>query len=296
MNIKIYEVGPRDGLQNQSKSIDIGQKQKFIELLVEAGHRHIEAGAFVHAVKIPQMAGSVELFRNLKMKDYFWALVPNARGFESALESSVKNIAVFTAASETFNQRNINASITESFERFEEFIPKARKLKLGLRGYISTCFGCPYEGKVNPKAVLAVTEKLLRMGIKEISIGDTIGVATPLEVKKLVRQLSKIVSLKKIALHFHDTRGTALANILAGLEVGIKTFDSSAGGLGGCPYAPGAAGNVATDDLIYMLHGMGLKTGIDLSLQLKASLYIQECLGQTLPSRVLQAGLPKIFT
>jgi hydroxymethylglutaryl-CoA lyase len=292
MKIKIFEVGPRDGLQNESKSLKIDEKRKFIELLAAAGHKHIEIGAFVSPEKIPQMAGSDQLVSYLKSnpKISYWALVPNLRGYEDSQKAGLKNIAVFTAASETFNKKNTNASIDESFQRFETFLKDARKKKRSIRGYISTCFVCPYEGKIQAKAVVKVATRLLSLGVQEISIGDTIGAATPYEVKKLVKLLKKEIHIKKIALHFHDTRGTALANVLAGIEEGVRTFDSSSGGLGGCPYAPGAAGNVATDELLYMLHGMGCDTGIDLDKHLIASRYIQSILGHELPSRYLKAG------
>ncbi|MDZ4676011.1 MAG: hydroxymethylglutaryl-CoA lyase [Oligoflexia bacterium] len=292
MRIKIFEVGPRDGLQNEVKILSLEQKKHFIELLSQAGHSDIEVGAFVNPQKIPQMANTKELTKALgkSLKTQYWNLVPNDRGFQDAAESGVKNIAIFTAASETFNQRNINTSIDGSFERFETFLPNAKKLKMRIRGYVSTCFGCPYEGVINPKAVLKVTERLLKLGVHEISIGDTIGVANPKQVEKLTKSLLKLMGSKKLALHFHDTRGTALANILAGLQAGVKIFDSSSGGLGGCPYAPGAAGNVATEDLLYMLHEMGFDTGINLAKQVQASQYVQSCLNRTLPSRYLQAA------
>jgi hydroxymethylglutaryl-CoA lyase len=207
------------------------------------------------------------------------------------LAAGAKNIAIFTAASETFNQKNINTSIDGSFDRFRAFVPLAKKKGLKIRGYVSTAFGCPYEGKVNPKVVLKVTERLLKTGCDEISIGDTIGVANPKQVQKLATPLLKIVGTKKLAFHFHDTRGTALANILAALEKGVTSFDSSSAGIGGCPFAPGAAGNVATDDVLYMLHEMGVQTGVDLKLQVKASEFMQKTLGRPLPSKYLQAAL-----
>ncbi len=291
MRVKIVEVAPRDGLQNEKESLDFKDKAHFIKLLVEAGHKDIEVGAFVNPEKIPQMASSGQVIGELQgiKRVNFWALVPNLKGYESATKSRVSQIAIFTAASETFNQKNINTSINGSFERFKEFVPHAKKNKIKIRGYVSTCFGCPYEGKVNPKAVLKVTERLLDMGVHEISIGDTIGVATPYQVRDLTKMLLKIMGPKKLALHFHDTRGTALANIVMGLESGLSIFDSSSGGLGGCPYAPGAAGNVSTEDLLYMLQGMGVRTGIDLNKQVAASLFIQEKLGHELSSRYLKS-------
>ena len=287
------EVGPRDGLQNESATLNLEQKIKFIRLLEEAGHSDIEIGAFVNPQKIPQMTGTAELARALRNDKgpRFWALVPNERGFTDFQETGLKHLAVFTAASETFNQKNINTSIDGSFKRFEIFIPQAKKEKIKLRGYVSTCFGCPYEGAVKPQAVLKVAERLLKLGIHEISIGDTIGVANPKQVRSLTKSLLKMVGPKKLALHFHDTRGTALANILAGLEEGVHIFDSSSGGLGGCPYAPGAAGNVATEDVVYMLDGMGVQTGLDLKKIVEASRYVQDCLNRSLPSRYFQAAI-----
>jgi hydroxymethylglutaryl-CoA lyase len=292
MNVKIFEVGPRDGLQNESEILTTEQKFQFIKLLMDAGHKNIEVGAFVRPDKIPQMADSIQLLKRLPLKKgFFWSLVPNEKGFEIATSVGIKNIAIFTAASETFNQKNINTSIDGSFERFQSFVPRAKKNGYKVRGYISTAFGCPFEGKVNPKAVLKVSERLLKLKCDEVSVGDTIGVANPLQTKKLVKDLLRVVGAKKLALHFHDTRGLALANILAALECGVRIFDSSSGGLGGCPFAPGATGNVATDDLLYMLDGMGVKTGINLSRNIKASEFIQRALGRKLPSKYLQAAL-----
>ncbi|MCC6278144.1 MAG: hydroxymethylglutaryl-CoA lyase [Oligoflexia bacterium] len=293
MSVRIFEVGPRDGLQNESKNLSIDARFEFIKRLVEAGHSDIEIGAFVSPKWIPQMEGSLSLIKKV-LAAYidgprFWALVPNAKGFEDSLESGIKNIAVFTAASETFNLKNINTSIDGSFERFNEFLPQAKKAKMRIRGYVSTCFGCPYEGKVEERAVLKVAERLLKLGVHEISIGDTIGVANPKQVNALVKKLLKLVGPKKLALHFHDTRGLALTNIYESLEQGVNMFDSSAGGLGGCPYAPGAAGNVATDDLVYMLREMKIKTGIDLDRQVGASKFIQSEVDRELPSRFLKS-------
>jgi hydroxymethylglutaryl-CoA lyase len=293
MKVRIFEVGPRDGLQNENQILSLAVKLQFINLLKKAGHTNIEAGAFVRADRIPQMADTKELVRKLP-KDpsvNFWSLVPNERGFEEALAAGVKSLAIFTAASETFNQKNINTSIDGSFDRFRGFVPLAKKKGLKVRGYISTAFGCPYEGKIDPKTVYKVTERLLKLGCDEISVGDTIGVGNPKQVRKLVPRLLKLTGSKKLALHFHDTRGTALVNILAALEEGVIAFDSSSGGIGGCPYAPGAAGNVATDDVLYMLHEMGLETGVDLKLQVKASEFMQKTLGRPLPSKYLQAAL-----
>ena len=293
MKVRIFEVGPRDGLQNESQILPVAVKLQFISLLKKAGHYDIEAGAFVRPDLIPQMADSKELIKKLPPSPgvNFWSLVPNERGFEEALASNIKNIAIFTAASETFNQKNINTSIEGSFDRFRAFIPHAKKKGIKIRGYVSTAFGCPYEGKIDPKMVLKVTERLLKVGCHEVSVGDTIGVANPSQVHKLAPKLLKLVGTKKLALHFHDTRGTALANILAALEDGVRSFDSSSAGIGGCPYAPGASGNVATDDVVYMLEEMGVTTGIDLKLQVKASEFIQKVLGRKLSSKYLQAAL-----
>lgn len=294
MKVKIVEVGPRDGLQNEKEVLTLEQKKKFIQMLIEAGHTSVEVGAFVREDKVPQMAGTDKLYTALTqgaaLKLDLPVLVPNLKGYELAASTGVKSIAVFTAASESFNKKNINASIAESLERFKEFIPEAKKNKIRVRGYVSTCFGCPYEGDISEKSVLDVTSKLLKLGVHEISIGDTIGVANPKQVKSLTKKLIKLVGVKKLAMHFHDTRGTALANILSALDCGISIFDASSAGLGGCPYAPGASGNVATEDVLYMLHSMGIKTGIDLEKARLAGLYIQEILGRKLSGKYLQAG------
>ena len=293
MKVRIFEVGPRDGLQNESEILSVEQKTQFISLLVKAGHSQIEAGAFVRSDKVPQMADSPELMRKLpKSKNvHYWSLVANERGYTDAVRAGAKNIAIVTAASETFNQRNINTSIDGSFERFNAFVPQGKKRGINFRGYISTAFGCPFEGKIDPKVVLKITDRLLKLGCSEISVGDTIGVANPAQVHKLAKPLLKKAGAKKLAFHFHDTRGTALANVLAALEEGVQAFDSSSAGIGGCPYAPGATGNVATDDLLYMLEGMGIQTGINLAAQIEASSFIQRVLGRKLPSKYLQAAL-----
>ncbi len=292
MKIKIVEVGPRDGLQNEKEILTLEQRAKFIQLLLAAGHKNIEVGAFVRADLIPQMAHTAELFKLLNpfpQDVRLSALVPNLRGYEDAAKSGFKDISVFTAASETFNKKNTNASIEESLNRFQEFLSLAKKAKIRVRGYVSTCFGCPYEGAVPERNVLRVTEKLLELGIKDISIGDTIGVANPTQVKSLVKKLIRLTGAKSLAMHFHDTRGTALANILSAFQNGITTFDSSTGGVGGCPYAPGASGNVATEDVAYMFQEMGHPTGIDLGKNVLASRYLESVLHRGLPSRYLQS-------
>lgn len=293
--ISIVEVGPRDGLQNEAKTLPVQWRVRFIEKLAAAGLRRIEAGAFVSPKWVPQMQGSTDVFLALNEKKWskdirFSALTPNLHGFEQAVKAGVKEVAIFGAASESFSRKNINCTIDESFERFAEVASAAKKHKIKVRGYLSTVFGCPYEGKVSPKKVFKIVERLMDLGIYEVSIGDTIGVATPNQVHEIIKGIKKITPLKKVAMHFHDTRGTALANVVASLEDGIKTFDSSAGGLGGCPYARGASGNLATEDLVYMLHGMGLKTGVDLNKLVNISREVGPEIGHELPSKVVKAG------
>ncbi len=292
-SVQITEVGPRDGLQNEKGLVPTEQKVAFIEALVAAGVTRLEAGSFVSPKWVPAMADTAEIFQKLKRQAgvKYIALVPNLKGMEGAVASRVSDIAVFTAASETFTKKNINATIEESLANISQVAGEARKHSMWVRGYISTCFGCPYEGRVAPEQVLKVTRRLLEIGIDELSIGDTIGVATPNQVTALADLLKREIPLEKVALHFHDTRGTALANVLAGLNAGVAKFDSSAGGLGGCPYAPGASGNLATEDLLYMLNGMGLSTGLDLEKIVRASQGIAAALGRPLSSRYLQAHL-----
>jgi hydroxymethylglutaryl-CoA lyase len=288
----ITEVGPRDGLQNEKGNLSTVQKVQFVDALTDAGFSQIEVTSFVNPRWVPQMADAWEVYKKVHRKKgtRYIALVPNTQGMEKALSAHVQAIAVFTAASETFTKKNINMSIAESLEAFKPVIDAAKASDIWVRGYVSTCFGCPYEGSIAPQKVVEVAEKLLALGIDELSIGDTIGVATPNQVWELIPLLKRKCTLDKIALHFHDTRGTALANVLAGLQAGIFKFDSSAGGLGGCPYAPGAAGNLASEDLVYMLHGMGIETGVDLKKLLEASKQIAGFLGRNLPSRYLQAS------
>jgi isopropylmalate/homocitrate/citramalate synthase len=289
--VTVVEVGPRDGLQNEAAPLTVADRVAFCERLLDAGLKVVEIGAFVSPRWVPQMAGSDEVVRRVGRRPGAKTpvLVPNRQGFEQARAAGVKEIAIFTAASETFNKKNINATIDESFQRFAEFVPEAVKDGCWVRGYVSTCFGCPYEGTVKPAQVVEVARRLLEVGCHEISIGDTIGVGVPSQVTDLMGQLKEDVPASALAVHFHDTRGTALANVLAALETGIATVDSSAGGLGGCPYAPGASGNLATEDLLYMLHGMGVETGVDLGRVAAASRAIAPRLGHPLPSRYLQA-------
>jgi hydroxymethylglutaryl-CoA lyase len=289
--VRIVEVGPRDGLQNEKTTMPTEAKVEFITALGDAGLRTIEAGAFVSPKWVPQMADTAEVYRSIPKDpgvDYP-VLVPNARGLDRAMEAGVRSIAIFTAASETFNKRNINMSIDESFTNFAEIVPRAQGEGMKVRGYVWCSFGCPYEGPIAPEKVLEVTARLLDLGCYEVSIGDTIGVGTPLQVQGVIGMLLQVVPAGRLAMHFHDTRGTALANTLAALEMGITTFDASAGGLGGCPYAPGASGNMATEDLVYMLDGMGVETGVDLNRLVAASSIIAPFLDHPLPGKYLQA-------
>ncbi|MBL7686209.1 MAG: hydroxymethylglutaryl-CoA lyase [Deltaproteobacteria bacterium] len=290
--VTITEVGPRDGLQNEKVNLSTSQKVQFIDALTDAGFQSIEVTSFVNPKWVPQMGDAWEVYKKVhKKKDVrYMALVPNATGMQKALTANVTSIAVFTAASESFTRKNINMSIEESLEAFKPVIDAAKSSNIWIRGYVSTCFSCPYEGKIDPQKVLEVSEKLLALGVHELSLGDTIGVATPLQVEELLGRFKRKIPFDKIALHFHDTRGTALANVLAGLQQGISKFDSSAGGLGGCPYAPGASGNLASEDLVYMLNEMGIETGIDLSKLVQASKQISKILGRALPSRYLQSA------
>jgi len=290
-SVTIVEVGPRDGLQNEAAQLSVEARVAFCNRLVAAGLRVVEVGAFVSPRQVPQMADSAEVLRRVDRPAgvRLPVLVPNRKGFDAATAAGAREIAVFTAASETFNRKNINASIDESFERFDEFVPDARREGIWVRGYVSTCFGCPYEGVVAPETVFGVAERLIEAGCSEISIGDTIGVAVPTQVEEVMGGLAERVPAAKLAVHFHDTRGTALANVLAALNIGIAIVDSSAGGLGGCPYAPGASGNLATEDLLYMLDGMGIATGVSLDDLARASRALEPLLDHALPSRFLQA-------
>src|SRR4029450_13282467 len=289
--VVLTEVGPRDGLQNEKANVGTVAKVNYIDMLTDAGFAQIEVTSFVNPKWVPQMADAWEVYKKIHKKKgaRYIALVPNPKGMEKALTAHVEAIAVFTAASETFAKKNINMSIDESIETFKAVVDAAKASNIWVRGYVSTCFGCPYEGSVLPAKVVEVAEKLLKLGIDELSLGDTIGVATPTRVWELIALVKKKCPIDKIALHFHDTRGTALANVLAGLQSGVSKFDSSTGGLGGCPYAPGAAGNVATEDLVYMLNGMNIETGVNLDKVVEASRKISQLVGSPLPSRYLQS-------
>ena len=291
-SITVYEVGPRDGLQNESVSLSIEDRVVFCDRLIAAGLPVVEVGAFVSPKWVPQMAGSGEVLRRVAkpMGVRLPVLVPNRQGYEQARAAGAREIAVFTAASETFNRRNTNATTAESFARFSSFVPDAKRDGLRVRGYVSTAFGCPYEGVVSAERVVDVALRLVESGCDEVSIGDTIGVGVPTQVADVMGRLKQVIPADRLAVHFHDTRGTALANVLAALQEGIGVVDSSAGGLGGCPYALGASGNLATEDLLYMLHGMGIETGVDLAAVAAASRALAVRLGRGLPSRYLQAG------
>jgi len=290
--VTVYEVGPRDGLQNEAETLPVEVRAEFVDRLTDAGLPAIEVGSFVSPKAIPQLADTDELYRRIHTASgvRYPALVPNLRGLERALEVGVREIAVFTAATETFNQKNVHAGVDESIERFRPVVARAREEKIRVRGYVSTAFGCPYEGEVAPEAVREVVHKLLDLPVDEISVGDTIGVATPSGVYDVIEALyDSGVTRAVLALHFHDTRGTALANVYAGLECGVATFDASAGGLGGCPYAPGASGNLATEDLLYLLDGLGIETGVTLPKVVEASRYMAARLGRRPPGRYLSA-------
>jgi hydroxymethylglutaryl-CoA lyase len=290
--VTIKEVGPRDGLQNEKAFIATEDKIALIDQLSESGLKHIEITSFVNPKWIPALSDAVSVAAGITRVPgvTYSALVPNLRGLERALEANIDEAAVFMSASETHNRKNINKTIGETFPVLRDLIREAISAGKVTRGYVSTVFGCPYEGAVEIDAVVRVSETLFEMGIEELSLGDTIGVANPSQVQKVLEVLLKRFPAEKIAMHFHDTRGTALANILVSLEMGITIFDSSLGGLGGCPYAPGASGNVATDDLLYMLHGMGIHTGADLKKITFASQFIQEKIGRLLPSKSFQAA------
>ncbi|RAK18416.1 hydroxymethylglutaryl-CoA lyase [Anoxybacillus vitaminiphilus] len=288
--VTIKEVGPRDGLQNEKAFISTKDKIAWINQLSKTGLTYIEITSFVHPKWIPQLADAAEVAANIEKIQgvTYAALVPNLKGLERALAAGVDEVSVFMSASETHNRKNINKSIAETFPVLQEVVIQAKKVGKTVRGYVSTVFGCPYEGSIDVEQTIKVADKLFEMGIDELSLGDTIGVANPRQVQEVLEQFLKRFPKEKLAMHFHNTRGTALANVLASLEMGITTFDSALGGLGGCPYAPGASGNLATDDLLYMLDGMGIATGVQMELLVKAALFIQEKIGRKLNSHYLQ--------
>ena len=289
--VTIVEVGPRDGLQNELQSVTTSDKAGFVDRLSAAGLPVIEVSAFVSPRWVPLMADAADVFATIARRDgiRYTALVPNLAGLERAHSAGVAEVAVFAAASETFSRRNINQSIAESLDTYRAVCSRASVLDMGVRGYVSTAFGCPFEGDVPPDRVVDVSAALVEMGVFEVAVSDTIGVAHPGQVECVLEAVTRRIPLDRLALHFHDTRGMALANVLAALERGVRTFDSSAGGLGGCPYAPGATGNLATEDLVYMLDGLGIETGVDLGAVVAASAFLEPRIGHPLPSRVYQA-------
>jgi hydroxymethylglutaryl-CoA lyase len=291
--VRIYEVGPRDGLQNESMPISTQAKRRFIELLVDAGLLDIEATSFVSPSAIPQLSDADELLPSLPRPAgvRYPVLVPNGRGLERAAAAGADAIAVFTATTDAFTQANIRMTVDESLAAFEPVLAEARRRGWWTRGYVSTAFGCPYTGRVEPERAVAVATRLIDLGIDEVCFGDTIGVGVPAQVRTLTRAATAAgIDRRRMAYHFHDTRGTALANVVAGLDEGIRTFDSSAGGTGGCPYAPGAAGNLATEDLVYLLDASGYRHGVNLDGVLAAARHISDALGRPLSTKVGQAG------
>jgi hydroxymethylglutaryl-CoA lyase len=290
-SVRIFEVGPRDGLQNEKSLVSVADRVAFIEALLDAGLHTIEVGAFVSPKAIPQMANSDQVLRGVSHRTdgEFEVLVPNEKGYEAARAAGAQEIAVFAAASESFSRANINCSIAESLDRFKPVMTRAKADGIRVRGYVSCVLGCPFEGEIKPQAVVDVAQSLWDLGCYEISLGDTIGVGTPAKTRLLLRAAAEVVPMAKLAMHFHDTYGQALANLYAGMEEGARVIDSAAGGLGGCPYAPGATGNVATEDVVYMLEGMGIATGVDMAKLLAATNGISRLIGRPPVSRVATA-------
>jgi hydroxymethylglutaryl-CoA lyase len=294
--VTVVEVGPRDGLQNESAIISTADKIAFVDRLSAANLPVVEVSAFVSPKWVRQMADAADVFAGITRRTgiRYTALVPNLAGLDRALAAGVGEIAIFAAASETFSRKNINQSIGDSLATYKEVCQRALAAGLRVRGYLSTAFGCPYEGEVPPSTVAILASRLSELGVFEVAISDTIGIAHPGQVPLVLEQVLKRLAADRVALHFHDTRGTALANVLVALEVGIATFDASAGGLGGCPYAPGAAGNLATDDLLYMLNGLGIDTGVSLPTLSDATAFIADRIDHPLPSRYAQAARPRV--
>jgi hydroxymethylglutaryl-CoA lyase len=290
-SVRIVEVGPRDGLQNEKTPVGVADRIAFIEALLGAGLHTVEVGAFVSPKAIPQMVNSDQVLRGVRHHPggEFHVLVPNEKGYEAARAAGAKVIAVFASASEGFSRANINCSVAESIERFKPVIARAKADGVRVRGYISCALGCPFDGEVKPQAVAEVADHLWELGCYEISLGDTIGVGTPLKAKRLLRAVAGSVPIAHLAMHFHDTYGQALANLYAGMEEGARVIDSAAGGLGGCPYAPGATGNVATEDVVYMLEGMGVPTGVDMAKLVAATNEVSRLIGRPPVSRVASA-------
>ncbi len=290
--VRLVEVGPRDGLQNESQMVSTEVKVAFVEALVDSGLRWIEVGSFVRPDRVPQMADTEEVFRRLRPREgvTYLALVPNLRGLERAVACGVRAVAVFTAATDAFARANIGSTVQQSLSSFRQVVGQAREAGMLVRGYVSVAWWCPYSGRADPQAVRRVVLELLEMGCHDVGVADTVGAATPREVQETLELLLREVPADRLGVHFHDTRGTGLANVLAAMQMGIRTVDASAGGLGGCPFAPGALGNVSTEDVVYMLHGMGIRTGVDLDRLCQASRFLEAALGRRLPSRYLQAG------
>lgn len=290
--VTVVEVGPRDGLQNEAAAVSTSDKVAFVDLLSAASLPVIEVSAFVSPKWVPRMADAADVFTRIERRTAtrYTALVPNLAGVERAHAAGVREIAIFAAASDTFSRRNINQTIAASLETYRSVCTRARELEMRVRGYVSTAFGCPFEGRVDPSRVAEVSRALIEMGAYEVAVSDTIGIAHPGQVPDVVGAVTACVPIDQVALHFHDTRGTALANVLTALDLGVATFDASCGGLGGCPYAPGATGNLATEDLIYMLDGLGIATGVDLAALVRASAFIESRVGHPLPSRYYQAA------
>ncbi|MGB6398565.1 MAG: hydroxymethylglutaryl-CoA lyase [Bradyrhizobium sp.] len=288
--VRIIEMGPRDGLQNEKTPVSVEARIAFIEALVEAGLRTVEVGAFVSPKAIPQMVGSDQVLRGVShLAGEFHVLVPNEKGYEAARAAGARTVSVFAAASEGFSRANINCSITESIERFKPVLARAKADGVRVRGYVSCVLGCPFDGEIKPQAVADVAKTLWDLGCYEISLGDTIGVGTPLKAKEMLRAVAAHVPAKNLAMHFHDTYGQALANLYAGMEEGVRVIDSAAGGLGGCPFAPGATGNVATEDVVYMLEGLGVRTGVDMAKLVAATNEMSKLIGRAPVSRVASA-------
>ena len=297
-DVKIVEVGPRDGLQNEKKSLALEDKLEYLRLLAGTGLSTIEATSFVRKDRIPQMADAKKLFTKLKKESFFEALnfpclVPNMKGFDMAKEVRVKEISLFSATSDLFTQKNINCSIDESFTRMSEVAKAAKSEGMKIRGYISTVFGCPYAGEIETSQIVKVVERFLDLGVYEISLGDTIGVATPGQVNEIITAVLSVISRDRLAMHFHDTRGLALANILTSLDRGIYIYDASSGGLGGCPYAKGATGNVATEDVLYLLESLGVSTGVDMNKLYSASKFILDKVEKKSPSKFIENHFKK---
>jgi hydroxymethylglutaryl-CoA lyase len=290
-SVRIVEVGPRDGLQNEKTAVSVADRIAFIEQLTDAGLHTVEVGAFVSPKAIPQMVGSDQVLRGVigRAGNKFHVLVPNEKGYEAARAAGAQVIAVFASASEGFSRANINCSVAESIERFKPVVARAKADGVKVRGYISCVLGCPFDGEVEPRAVVGVARTLWDLGCYEVSLGDTIGVGTPLKARQLLRAAAGSVPMQSLAMHFHDTYGQALANLYAGMEEGCRVIDSAAGGLGGCPYAPGATGNVATEDVVYMLEGLGIATGVDMAGLVAATNAISQLIGRPPVSRVASA-------